>query len=251
MVSLRKRTLQMLVVVTVGALTLSSMPAADSSAPSPTSRGDLCSVVPTVKRWLRYLEKGKSRKAWRLITKRSRRGIGGFERFQDESSAWSEGWGAWARARQRDFEVRVIAPMDEDAASVVTMTGRIAQEGPYRRSAAALPVVTRDGRTKVDPVHGRVRIRPVRPSGGEALGRQPRFKAIVKRIRARSNVVYFVVKGANPAPQEAKLHRIGRRSYKATLRWPHRLRPGRHVLTIASWGRNGFKAEVVRFKVHR
>jgi hypothetical protein len=145
----------------------------------------------------------------------------------------------------------VIAPMDEDAASVVTMTGRIAQEGPYRRSAAALPVVSRDGRTKVDPVHGRVRIRPVRPSGGEALGRRPRFKAIVKRIRARSNVVYFIVKGSEVEPRRADLERIGKRSYRAFLTWPQLLFPGRHVVTIASWGRDGFKATAVRFRVRR
>jgi hypothetical protein len=117
----------------------------------------------------------------------------------------------------------VIAPMDDDADSVVTMTGRVAQEGPYRRSAAALPVITHDGTTKVDPLHGKVRLRPVRPSGGETLARRPRFKAVVKRIRARSNSVFFVVKGSKVEPQRARLVRIGRRSFRATLKWPRQL----------------------------
>jgi hypothetical protein len=185
------------------------------------------------------------------MTKQSRRTIGGFVAFKRESSAWAEGWGAWARAKDRDFELRVIAPMDDDAASVVTMTGRVAREGPYRRSEAALPVITHDGDTKVDPLHGKARLKPVHPSGGETLARRPRFKAVVKRIRARYNSVYFVVKGSKVAPQRAKLERTGRRSYKATLKWPRRISPGPHVLTIASWGRHGFKAEAVRFKVGR
>lgn len=235
-----------------GAVALSLAPLAHTNAGS--SGGactQLCSAIPTVKQWLEYLEDGKSRRAWRLITRQSRRTIGGFEAFKRESSAWAEGWGAWARARDRDFELRVIAPADDDADSVVTMTGRVAREGPYRRAAAALPVITHDGDTKVDPLHGRVQITPVRPSGGETMGRRPRFRANVKRIRARSNYVYFVVKGSKVAPQRAKLERIGRRSFRATLKWPRRISPGPHVVTIASWGRHGFKAEAVRFKVRR
>jgi hypothetical protein len=157
----------------------------------------------------------------------------------------------WAKARRRDFEVRVIAPMDDDAASVVTMTGIVAQEGPRRRSAAALPVITHEGATKVDPVHGRAQIRAVRPNGGETLTHRPRFKALVKRIRGRYNSVFFVVKGSKLDPQRARLERIGRRSYRATFKWPRRLSAGPHVLTIASWGRDGFKAVAVRFKVKR
>jgi hypothetical protein len=89
-----------------------------------------------MKRWLDYLEEGRWRRAWSMMTKQSRRTVGGFEAFKNESSAWAEGWGAWAKARRRDFELRVIAPMDNDAASVVTMTGLVAEEGPWRRSAA-------------------------------------------------------------------------------------------------------------------
>jgi hypothetical protein len=241
-----------LVVLLTCAVMLSLAPLVHANASASTEgQRQLCSAIPTVKRWLGYLEKSKSRRAWRLMTEPSRRAVGGFDQFKKESSAWAEGWGAWARARRRDFELRVIAPMDGDAASVVTMTGRVAREGPFRRSAEALPIITREGVTKVDPIHGRARIEAVRPRVGDSLARRPQFKAIVRRIRARYNSVYFVVKGANPAPQEAKLHRIRRRSYKATLRWPHRLRPGRHELTIASWGRNGFKAEAVGFKVNR
>lgn len=245
--SLRK-SVRMLVLLLTGALMLSLAPALTTAASS-AGECKLCSVKPTVKKWLEYLEEGKSRKAWSLMTKQSRRTIGGFEAFKKESSAWAEGWGAWANARRRDFEVRVIAPMDDDAASVVTMTGIVAQEGPSRRSAAALPVITHDGVTKVDPVHGRAEVRAVRPDGGETLTHRPRFKAIVKRIRARTNSVFFVVKGSRVDPQQAKLNKIGRRSYRATLRWPRRLSAGPHVLTIASWGRNGFKAVAVRFKV--
>jgi hypothetical protein len=131
----------------------------------------------------------------------------------------------------------------------VTMTGKVAQEGPYRRSAAALPVITHDGTTKVDPVHGRAQIRPARPRNGETLSRRPRFKATVKRIRARYNSVYFVVKGSRVEPQRANLKKVGRRSYRATLKWPRRLGAGRHVLTISTWGRHGFKAVAVPFKV--
>ncbi|MPZ71483.1 MAG: hypothetical protein GEU71_18475, partial [Actinobacteria bacterium] len=243
-----RKSVRMLVLLLTGALTLSLAPAITTAASS-AEECKLCSVKPTVKKWLEYLEEGNARKAWRLMTKQSRRTIGGFEAFKKERSAWAEGWGAWANARRRDFEVRVIAPMDDDAASVVTMTGIVAQEGPSRRSAAALPVITHDGVTKVDPVHGRAEIRAVRPGGRETLTHRPRFKAIVKRIRARNNSVFFVVKNSRVDPQQAKLNRIGRRSYRATLRWPRRLSAGPHVLTIASWGRNGFKAVAVRFKV--
>jgi hypothetical protein len=209
------------------------------------------SAVSTVKRWLNYLENGKSRKAWKLIAKPSRRTIGSFKDFKNESSAWAEGWGAWASAQKRDFEVRTIAPMDDDADSVVTMTGRVALEGPFRWRAAPLPVQTRDGRTKVDPAHGNVVVRMTRPSGGQTLGRRARFKAVVRRIRPSHNSVYFMVKGSKTAPTRARLEKIGRRSYRATLRWPRKMSPGRHVLSVASWGRAGFRADAVRFKVRK
>jgi hypothetical protein len=251
MVSSIRTSFRMLAVLLAGALTLSFAPPVLTTAAFSAERRQLRSVKPTVKKWLEYLEQGKSRKAWSLMTRQSRRTIGGFDEFKRESSAWAEGWGAWAKARRRDLEVRVIAPMDDDAASVVTMTGKVAQEGPYRRSAAALPVITHDGTTKVDPVHGRAQIRAARPSGGEMLSRRPRFKAVVKRIRARHNSVFFIVKGSKVEPQRAKLDRIGRRSFRATLKWPRRLSAGPHVLTITSWGRHGFKAVAVRFKVRR
>jgi hypothetical protein len=251
MASSIRSSLQMRGALLAGALTLSlAQPPATIAASSAEGR-QLRSVKPTVRKWLEYVEEGKSRNAWRLMTKQSRRTIGGFEAFKKESSAWAEGWGAWSKARRRDFEVRVIAPMDDDAASVVTMTGIVAQEGPWRPSAAALPVITHDGTTKVDPVHGRAEIRPQRPSGGETLTHRPRFKAIVKRIRARYNSVFFVVKGSKLDPQRAELERIGRRSYRATLKWSRRLNAGPHVVTITSWGRHGFKAVAVRFKVER
>ncbi|MGH2805827.1 MAG: hypothetical protein ACRDKT_00995 [Actinomycetota bacterium] len=237
--------------VVAGAMILSlALPVHTASALSRESC-ELCSVIPTVKRWLGHLEEGESRKAWRLMTKQSRRRIGGFEEFKKESSAWAEGWGAWAEARKRDFEVRVIAPKDDDADSVVTMTGVVAQEGRWRRSAAALPVTTSDRVTKVAPVHGRAGVRPASPTDGEVVAPRPRFKAVVKRIRARNNTVFFVVKGSRVEPQRAKLERIGDGSYRATRRWPRRLRSGRHVLTIATWGRHGFKAVAVRFRVRR
>ncbi len=251
MASSLRRSFPMLAALLAGALALSLVQPPATIAASSAEGSQLRSVKPTVRRWLEYVEEGKSRKAWRLMTKQSRRTIGGFEAFKKESSAWAEGWGAWAKARRRDLELRVIAPMDDDAASVVTMTGIVAQEGPWRRSAAALPVITHDGVTKVDPVHGRAEIRPQRPSGGETLTHRPRFKAVVKHIRARYNSVFFAVKGSRLDPQRAKLERIGRRSYRATLKWPWRLSAGPHVLTIASWGRNGFKAVAVRFKVER
>ena len=91
--------------------------------------------------------------------------------------------GAWAEAKKRAFELRVIAPMDDDADSVVTMTGRVALEGPYRRRAAALPVQTRDGVTKVDPARGRAVIRRLRPKA-ETVARRPRSRC-TSWLRAR------------------------------------------------------------------
>lgn len=250
--SIRSRLRGALASAFVGVIALSLVPAGQTVASSPTASDDpLASAIPTVKLWLEYLEDGKSRRAWRLIAKPSRRTIGGFKNFKKESSAWAEGWGAWAQAKKRDFELRVIAPMDDDADSVVTISGRVALEGPHRRRAAALPVQTRDDVTKVDPVHGDAVIRPVRPTEGKVLKRRPRFNVIVRNIRTRTNSVYFMVKGSKVAPTRARLHKIGRRSYRATLKWPRRLSAGPHVLTIASWGRAGFKAEAVRFKVRR
>lgn len=37
----------------------------------------------------------------------------------------------------------------------------------------------------------------------------------------------------------------------ATLKWPRRLSPGTHALTIAALGAADFKAEAVRIKVRR
>ena len=250
--SIRTRLRGALAVAFIGTVALSLIPAGQMIAASPTTTGDPpTSAIPTVKRWLEYLEDGKTRKAWRLIAKSSRRTIGGYDNFEAESSAWAEGWGAWADAKKRDFELRVVAPMDDDADSVVTMTGRVALEGPYRRRAAALPVQTRDGDTKVDPAHGKVVIHRIRPANGDTVGRRPRMKAVVGGIRARRNTVFFMVKGSDVAPTRARLDRIGRRTYRATLKWPERLSPGRHVLTVASWGGAGFKADAVRFKVRR
>ncbi len=232
-----------LVTLTLGGATYTH---AAGSAPS---CDQLCSAKPTVKRWLGHLEQGRSRRAWRLMTWQSRRAIGGFDQFKEESSAWAEGWGAWAEAKDRALELRVIAPKDGDADSVVTMSGRVAREGPYQRSASALPVITADGVTKVDPIHGRARIRPVHPTWGDRSTRRPRFVARVTRIRSRYNSVYFVVKGSSVEPQRAELRKIGPRAYRASLRWPRRLVAGPHVVTIASWGRDGFKAVAVRFKV--
>ncbi len=251
MVSITKIvTLRTLAAVLAGALLQPVTPFPPTKAASSAGPCEqLCSAIPTVRRWLGYLEESKARKAWRLMTGQSHDAIGGFEEFKRESSIWTEGWGAWAGARNRDFELRVIAPKDDDADSVVTMTGRIARDGPSGCSAAALPLITREGITKVDPLHGRARISSLRPLWGEALTPRPRFKAIVKRIRARNNSVHFVVKGSKVEPQRAKLEKIGHRSYKATLEWPRRLGAGSHVVTLASWGRHGFKATAVRFKV--
>lgn len=241
------RTRRPAALVVAAALTVSIAPLhAPASAGVPRS---LRSAVPTVRRWLGHLEDGESRKAWRLMAEPTRRAIGGFQEFKNERSAWAEGWGAWASARNRDFELRVIAPMDEDAASVVTMTGRIAQEGPYRGAAAALPVHTVNGRTKVDPVHGNAGIAPRNPAEGEAVGRTPPLKALVDHIVARNTSVYFTVKGSRVAPRRADLERIGRRRFKATAKWPRRLHLGRHVLTIVALGRNDFQARAVRFRV--
>lgn len=250
--SIRTRLRGAVAAASIGAVTFSLIPSGQTIAASPTTTGDPPrSAIPTVRRWLEYLEDGKSRKAWRLIAKSSRRTIGGFENFKSESSAWAEGWGAWAEAKKRDFELRVIAPMDDDADSVVTMTGRVALEGPYRWRAAALPVQTHDGDTKVDPADGKLAIRGIRPSSGDTVGRRPRMSAVVRGIRARSNTVFFMVKSSKVAPTRASLDRIGRRTYRATLKWPQRLSPGHHVLTVASWGGAGFKADAVRFKVRR
>jgi hypothetical protein len=227
-------------------------PSSRAASPHSTTenrRGELSSVIPTVKKWLGHLEEGRSRKAWQLMTPESRHQIGGYDAFKAEASAWAEGWGAWAKAGGRDFEIRVIAPMDDDAASVVTMTGRVSHDGPPERSAAALPVRTNSGVTKVDPVHGPARVRAVRPRSGATISVRPRFEAIVRRIRARSNSVYFIVKGSRLQPQKAHLRRVDDHVYRARLRWPRSLSAGPHVLTIASWGRHGFEAEAVRFKV--
>jgi hypothetical protein len=120
-------------------LSLPLFAASGAAASATPSCKPQCSAIPTVKLGLEYLEDGKSWRAWRLIAKPSRREIGGFKEFKSEAGAWAEGWGAWAAAKRRAFELRVVAPMDGDADSVVTIAGRVAQEGPFRRSAAALP----------------------------------------------------------------------------------------------------------------
>lgn len=138
--------------------------------------------------------------------------------------------------------------MDADADPVVTIGGRVAREGFLRRTAAALPVQTRDGVTKVDPIDGSARVRAVHPTEGQTVKARPRFWAIVRGIRARYNAVFFIVKGSRVEPERAKPTRIGRGTYRTMLAWPRRLSATPHELTIVSWGRAGFRAEAVRFK---
>ncbi len=250
MASLRSRArLRIAAAAVAGAMPLLLVPAGYARTASSASCEQLCSAIPTVRRWLKHLEQGNAQTAWKLMTKQSRRAIGGFEQFKEERSAWAEGWGAWAEAKERTFELRVIAPKDGGADSVVTMTGRVAREGPYQRSAAAIPVISRDQVTRIDPIHGEACLTPDRPTWEENTRSRPRFAAVVRGIRGRYNSVYFVVKGSRVEPQRAELEKIDRRSYRARLRWPRRLDPGPHVLTIASWGRDGFKAVAVRFSV--
>jgi hypothetical protein len=209
----------------------------------------LRSAIPTVKRWLANLEEGRARKAWALMAQPTRRAIGGFDEFKDEKSAWAEGWGAWASARDRDFTLDVVAPMDEDAASVVTITGRVAREGPFQSAVAALPVQTVNGRTEVDPIHGNAVIRSGHPLPEGTINRRPIFQATIQGIRARNTSVTFSVKGSRVGPQRADLTKIGRRKYLANVKWPGRLSEKRHVLTITAWGSGDFKSEALRFRV--
>ncbi|MGH2736534.1 MAG: hypothetical protein ACRDKZ_13220 [Actinomycetota bacterium] len=243
----RTRVRKVRVAVVTAAMGMSVVPL---HAPASAAPQSLRSAVPTVKRWLDHLEEGRSRKAWKLMARPTRRAIGGFQEFKDQRSAWAEGYGAWASARKGDFELKVVAPMDDDADSVVTMTGRVAREGPHRRAADALPVHTRDGTTKVDPINGNAVIRPRNPGPHESTGRKPTLKAVVKHITAKTTSVYFAVKGSRVDAQRARLRRTGPHTYVATVRWPRRLGLGHHVLTIAAWGKRDFQARTVRFKVH-
>ena len=204
------------------------------------------SAVPVVKKWIDFLHDGKSWKAWQLMGRASKERIGSFEQFKSEKSAWATGWGAWATAQRRTFTVGSIASSDTEEVSAVTVTGRVKREGPYRRDAAAVPVITRGGASKVEPLASPARIRFIKPAFKDTVGANAIFRARIDGI-GRENTVEMTIKNGQTAT--ASLEKTGDHEWIATARFARPLVEGQHVVTLTLIRRAGVAAKAIPFTV--
>ncbi|MDQ3646687.1 MAG: hypothetical protein M3345_07100 [Actinomycetota bacterium] len=209
----------------------------------------LRSAIPTVQAWIDAVHEGRMRAAWRLTADRSRRAFGGFEGFKGEEAGLREGWGTWAAGTDVTYERRTVTSSDQEAASVVTLFGTVTQEGSTRRRAAAMPVYTVSGETKVEPIGGRADVLFLNPHRhGQILSSTPTFEAQVKP-GGHATVDFFVL-GHRGIRTEATMRQLEGRHYEGTLHLTEPLSPGRHVVTLSVFGGDaGFHAVPVIFKV--
>lgn len=201
-------------------------------------------IVPTAKAWIKALHDGDMEAAWTLTAEPSRERIGPYERFASMRAELAEGWGRWASAADVRFSVASLASSDAEEASVVTMVGRVAGEGPARREAAALAVRTVQGVSRVTPFEGQRRINIARPTEGAAEDAATlELEAFVPAVPS----VIFAIDGLARTPELAGADGD---QHRATLRPQPLLAAGEHVLTVAFVDGGGFlEADAVVFNV--
>lgn len=230
-------------------------PATPNPSPAPPPEGgvSLAHVEPTVRAWVHAIDDGRAGAAWDLMTDRARAEVGSFARFEEMvSNDLAEGLGAFARAEGARYATSGGASSGEGAAGVVTIFGRVEQEGATRANAVAIPfrvLPLENDRALIDQgFDGRWGVDPVSPApdveGGKAFHRKGRFEAEILPASGRVSVlpsVTFHLDG-NEIALQADVERVANNSgeaVRATADVPMALEPGPHLLTIMAVDEGG------------
>jgi len=219
-----------------------------SPAPPPEEGVSLARVEPTVRTWARAIDEGRARAAWELMTDRARAEVGSFARFEEMvSNELAEGLGAFAPAEQVRYATSVVASSGEGAAGVVTIFGRVEQEGATRENAVGIPfrvLAFENDRVLIDQgFDAQWGVDPVSPAldieGGNALSREGRLEADIRpssgRVDGLPSVTFHI--DGDAVALRARVERTSDGSYEhvlASARLPRSVTPGPHLLTIVA-----------------
>lgn len=139
-----------------------------------TTASDEAADVPerAVLSWVRALHAGDMGAAWAALGPASQDHFGSQALFEQEASALTEGYGAWASERPDRVIITPVPSGGEAVLVIVTFVGTLRQEGVSERRADAFPVRLAGGAAVVEPYAfaGEVEIvAPGAPTGGEDL----------------------------------------------------------------------------------
>lgn len=228
-------------VVGAGTLTKTGPPPIAPASPAESAIEVPSGARATVQRYVEALGAGDARAAWRLMSPKARRAVGGYDRFEMlVSDTLQDGLGSFAGAQDVRYLASMAFPPSQDLepdylgrSGAVTVLGTVASEGtPQLRLAVVAFEYDRDlGRVLVhQSFDGRS---TVFLSGSSADGELARGRIFEARMIASSgtNDVSFHIDGDefDFGPVEARQLTD---EVRLRARLPRSLTPGRHVLTM-------------------
>jgi hypothetical protein len=142
----------------------------ESGGSSDSAAVDVADPAAAAEAWVAAVAEGDMDAAWALLAEPSREALGSVDELEDRASELEEGWGAWASA---DDATYTATPYGDEAAgtSVVVVSGSVSQEGESGPAAAAMPVHTADGASRVSPFEGEEAIEFTPEAGTELAPR--------------------------------------------------------------------------------
>jgi hypothetical protein len=209
-----------------------SAPSPDSATENDAPSGD---AVQAVKAWIAALGHGDRKRAWALMTARARASFDSYAAFQSNTDL-SEGWAAWAFARDAEYyEHTLVSSEQPTEVVIVTVAGTRQVEGTTERSAGVMVVDVQEDGALVDPLTaaGKTDIDPAGTLEGGGPHEAGKPVSVEAYVPERAREVYFLV-SAHPGPvtpaqtEPAGEARVLARSTLAPLP------PGNHWVTIAT-----------------
>ena len=122
-----------------------------SSTPTTLSADGQEASTEAVLAWVADLGTGHDDRAWEAMGEISKAHFGSQTAFQSEMSALAEGYGAWSAADPDEVLVTPVLTDDDGAIAVVTLVGRVEQEGATQHRADAFPVRISGGKVHLEP----------------------------------------------------------------------------------------------------
>lgn len=198
-------------------------------------------------RWINAIGAGDIDTAWALVAPASQDAVGGRSGFEGLFIELSEGFGAWANASPRTLytnEVRLVGVAD---LWIVTLAGRVTQEGTTFDSAAAIPVLgSGSGPYLVRPFERGDLVEFVTPPFSDppaVFAADGTFEMLVPETSTAQLFVDDQVR-IDPAIEAA-----GGGNARATGTPDAPLAPGRHALTVLYVDQGLVHAEALAFDV--
>jgi len=97
--------------------------------------------------WVSALADGDVERAWEAMAESSRWAFGDFARFEELSTEFAEGWGAWATAEDVTYSLE-----EDDAGRTLLIVRGVARpEGQVEEREVGVPVVEEDGALALSP----------------------------------------------------------------------------------------------------